>query len=500
MLDGMMLRIAPVALLASLGSAQHAEVVAPHIVLILADDLGWTDLSTGLTNGGHGSDYYRTPHLDALATSGTCFTQGYSSAPNCAPTRAALWSGRWAPRTGIYTVASGNRGRKEHRKLVAAANEKVLDPEFVTLAERLDRAGYDTGHFGKWHLGDGPAAPMAQGFDVAAGGDHRGGVGSKGHFSEADGSFPLPNLGAVAVAPTRQFLADRLTDEALAWMAGCEGPTFCCLSHYSVHTPIQAPADAIEAAGEASADARHRHRKYAAMVANLDANVGRVLEWLRNADDPVRPGRKRIDNTLIVFTSDNGGLGGYATAGIAGGEEITSQLPLRSGKGSLHEGGVRVPYIVSWPGRVRVGATDPTPIQTIDLYPTLLALAGGEADANTDGADVSARFRLEPGAVAERPLIWHFPGYLQANSRRGTWRTTPGTVVRLGDLKLMWWYEIESWALYDLAADLGEDRNLAEERPEDVRRLGRVMIDWLEATKAPRPTTPAGELCGLPVL
>ena len=233
-------RLIVVVTFALLASCLACQQPRPHVVFVLADDLGWTDLSTGRTNGGHGSPYHRTPHLDALAEAGTCFVNAYSNGPNCAPTRAALWSGQWAARTGIYTVAGGNRGKARFRKLDAAANERTLAPEVVTLAELMKAAGYATAHFGKWHLGDREraASPTDQGFDHQVGGDQRGGVGRLGHFADEQGALPIPGMRGNGKAG--QFVADRLTDEAIAWLgASGRAPAFCCISHYSVHTPIQ---------------------------------------------------------------------------------------------------------------------------------------------------------------------------------------------------------------------------------------------------------------------
>ena len=483
------------AAVASSGVSAGAQEFRPHVVLILADDLGWTDLSTGRTNGGNGSPYHKTPNLDRLAAAGTCFTDAYSNGPNCAPTRAALWSGQWAARTGIYTVGGGNRGKAEFRKLDAADNRVVLAAETVTLAEVMKKAGYATAHFGKWHLGNQNkgASPTDQGFDHQVGGNYRGGVGKLGHFARDDGSLPIP--GMTANGKAGQFVADRLTDEAIDWLGRVDGaPAFCCISHYSVHTPIQAPAADIEATPEPEPGSRHRHRRYAAMMKNLDDNVGRVLKYLEDADDPLRAGQKMLANTLIVFTSDNGGLGGYQKAGIGGGQEITEQSPLRSGKGSLHEGGVRVPFIVRWDGRVAAGGVDATPLQLFDLYPTLARLAADylPPEQAQDGVDLSERW-MSPDAVVEaRPLFWHFPGYLQANGKQGTWRTTPVSVVRRGDLKAMFWYETRSWALYDLAADINEANDLAAERPEELRALAAQLCAWLARTDAPMPKEKGG--------
>jgi arylsulfatase A-like enzyme len=474
----------------------------PHIVLIVADDLGWTDLSTGRTNGGNGSPYHKTPNLDALAAAGTCFTNAYSNGPNCAPTRAALWSGQWAARTGIYTVAGGNRGKAQHRKLDAAANNVTLSPSSVTMAETLQAAGYTTAHFGKWHLGDKAdnASPTDQGFDHQAGGDHRGGVGRVSHFADQQGAFAFPGLPANGNA--KQFMADRLTDEALQWMTSAKKPIFCCISHYSVHTPIAAPPADVAATPKADADSRHRHRRYAAMMKNLDDNCGRVIKFLAETADPMREGEKLLANTLIVFTSDNGGLGGYRAAGIRGGQEITNQLPLRSGKGSMHEGGVRVPFIARWDGKVPAGSVDTTQLQSLDLYPTFAAIAGAKlpADHALDGVDLSGRLQTEPEAVAERALFWHFPGYLQANGKAGTWRTTPAASVRRGDLKAMFWFETRTWSMFDLAADIGESNNLASSRPDELRALAAELRAWLAKTSAPMPSEVGGGPVALPDL
>ena len=485
-----------------LAAQEQAKAPPPHIVFVLADDLGWTDLSTGRTNSGNGSPYYKTPNLDALAAAGTCFPNAYSNGPNCAPTRAALWSGQWAARTGIYTVSGGNRGRAEHRKLDAAPNQVTLASSVVTLAETLHAAGYTTAHFGKWHMGGAKdrASPTDQGFDHQAGGDHRGGVGRIRNFADEQGAFAIPGL--PANGKSRQFMADRLTDEALAWMADAKQPLFCCISHYSVHTPIQAPAVDVEATPPAKPGLRHQNRVYAAMLKNLDDNCGRVFRYLAQTDDPLRPGQKLMANTVVVFSSDNGGLGGYRQAGIAGGTEVTNQLPLRAGKGSLFEGGTRVPFIVRWDGKVKPGGLDATPLQTFDLYPTFASIARASLAKQhaVDGVDLSGRLRPEPVPVAERALFWHFPGYLAANGKMGTWRTTPAASMRRGDLKVVFWFETRTWSLFDLAVDLNEANNLAASRPDDLRPLAQELRGWLLRTDAPMPRTIGGGPVALPVV
>ena len=269
-----------------------------------------------------------------------------------------------------------------------------------------------------------------------------------------------------------------------------------------MHTPIEAPDDDIAATPDAPKDSRHQNRRYAAMLKNLDDNVGRVLAYLDKTDDPLRKGCKLAQNTVFVFTSDNGGLGGYRAAGIAGGQEVTNQAPLRSGKGSLHEGGIRVPLVVRWPGKVRSSAVDATPLQSLDLYPTFASLAGVklQGESALDGIDLSGRLRPEPGDVAERALFWHFPAYLQANAKQGTWRTTPATCIRRGNLKAIYWFETRTWSLFDLGADLNEATDLAATRPDDLRPLAAELRRWLASTNAALPREKNGELVPLPEL
>lgn len=480
-----------------------AQSPPPHIVFLFADDFGWTDLSTGLPNGGNPSDYYRTPHMDRMASLGMSFTDFYTNGPNCAPTRAALMSGRWGEINGIYTVDSGNRGNAANRLLDAAPNNTTLPTSFVTLAETLRTAGYATGHFGKWHLGDDPTlGPTAQGFDRNVAGTGRGSVsgGSSGHFAQADGSFNLPNCPANGVA--NQFMADRLTDEAVAWMGQhLNQPFFCYLTHFSVHTPIQAPTADRNAFNGVPLGVRHRNQTYAGMLKNLDDGIGRVVAFLENTADPRRPGHMLIENTVVVFTSDNGGLGGYASAGVSGGQEITHQYPLRSGKGSLHEGGIRVPLMVRWDGVVTPGAVRDVPLQSFDLYPTLAAIAGASVPPSVtlDGEDFAPVLRGQSNGPNRSALFWHFPGYLQASTGQGTWRTTPVSVIRRGTWKLMFFYETRSWHLYDLASDIGENVDVATNQPGLVRSMGFELRNWLISTNARMPRDKAtGQQVPLP--
>ena len=441
----------------------------PNIVLILADDLGWTDL------GCFGSRYYETPHLDRLCAQGLKFTNAYSNGPNCAPTRACLMSGQYSPRHGIYTVGSGARGAEKFRKLVPVPNKTVLDPGLRTPAEILKEAGYATAHMGKWHLGDPPTAgPREQGFDVNVAGDRRGAPPS--YFS------PYRNK-ELMDGPKGEYLTDRLTDEALAFIeANQDRPFFLYLPHYAVHTPLQAKEAMAAKYRDKRPAGGHRNPVYAAMIESLDESVGRILAKL----DALDLARK----TVVIFSSDNGGLGGYAAAGVQGSRDVTSNAPLRGGKGMLYEGGIRVAQIVRWPGMIDIGSRCDEPVVTLDLTPTLLELAGAEPPSGQplDGESLvpllksSGRTRLNREA-----LYWHFPGYLQANSQRGTWRTTPAGAIRIGPWKLIEFFETGTTELYNLADDIGERKDLASSIPAKAKELHAKLLGWRRSIDAPMP-------------
>jgi arylsulfatase A-like enzyme len=445
----------------------------PNLVFVLADDLGWTDLAC------QGSGYYATPHIDALAARGTRFTQAYAAAPNCAPTRASLMTGLAAPRTGVYTVGSSKRGRAERRRLEPVENRTDLDARFVTLAEVLVEAGWRTAAFGKWHLGQGElTGPTAQGFEHSVGGDPRGHPPSYLSPYAKGGGAPPPGLEG---APEGEYLTDRLTDEASDWIrAHADEPFFCYLSHFAVHTPIQAPTASVEQFRDRAVWGGHDDPRYAAMISHLDRSVGRIgalLEELGIAD-----------RTLVVFTSDNGGLGGYAEAGVEGIADLTSNAPLRGGKGMIEEGGIRVPLIAAWPGRVPSGRVCPVPTSTVDHFPTLLGLLGLEAPEN-DGADLGPVWLGEQRPQSEHDLVWHLPVYLEASGKLGTWRLTPSAAIRRGDWKLIERFETGAVELYHLARDPGERNDLAASEPERVEQLRAALADWRVRTGAelPRP-------------
>lgn len=469
-------------------SSLPPNTTPPNVVFIVADDLGWADLAC------QGSDYYHTPNLDRLARDGMRFTSAYAAAANCAPTRAALMSGLYAPRTGVYTVGSGARGKAKDRQLVPPKNQTELDGTFFTLAECLQRAGYRTGHFGKWHLGgDDDTKPEAQGFEVNVGGAHFGHPPTyfwpyrklKQDPNNPDQPIVRQQLPGLEDGKEGEFLTDRLTDEALQFLAADDGrPFFLYFPTYTVHTPIQAPQDLVWEWKKKPAGTRQKNPTYASMIQILDRNVGRILDKLDELGI--------ADNTLVVFTSDNGGYGGYRDTGIDFGD-ITHNYPLRGGKGTYYEGGIRVPLIMRLPGRIPAQSVQSLPVTTVDFYPTLVELAAAQAPAQPlDGRSLTPlwqprRLGAVPSALTTlktRPIFWHMPGYLDA---RSGWRTAPVGVIRKGKYKLLEYFEDGSLELYDLHADISERLDLSATETEIRDALHAELQQWRELVEAPMP-------------
>lgn len=459
----------------------------PNILFILIDDLGWRDLSC------YGSTFYETPNLDRLAAEGMLFTDGYASCPVCSPTRASLLTGKYPATVGITDwIDWTGRWHPQSGKLIEAPYRKGLPEAEVTVAEALRQAGYRTWHVGKWHLGEQGHYPTDYGFEVNIGGCEWG-MPQQGYFSP----WGIPGLPDAAAGT---YLTDHLTDEAIRLIRQQdERPFFMHLSHYAVHTPIQAPPelvakyeakakrlgldriDPIREGGhfrtERMREAVVEHRMlqsdptYAAMTENLDSNIGRVLAALEETGQAA--------NTLIVFTSDNGGLasGGYWKGECA----PTCNLPLQAGKGWMYDGGTREPYLVRWPGRVAPGSVCHTPITSPDLYPTLLEAAGLplRPEQHVDG--VSFLPALGGAADFDRgPIFWHYPHY-------GNQGGEPGSSIRDGDWKLIEFFEDSRLELYNLRADVSECQNLAAEHPELVAGLHAKLCVWRESVNAKMP-------------
>lgn len=432
----------------------------PNIVFILADDLGWTDL------GCQGSTYYQTPAIDRLALQSLRFTHGYTCGPNCQPTRAALMSGQYAPRTGVYTVGNVDRFDSSMRPLAPVENVVNLPREVTTIAEVLRQAGYATGMFGKWHLGNAPPYhPLSRGFDEA--------------IESAGRHFNFRTNPAVETADDA-YLADFITERALDFIARHrDEPFFLYVPHFAVHTPLEAKEEWIARFRDRPAAGGHQSATYAAMIASLDESVGRIMSQLDALE--------LAERTLVIFSSDNGGVGGYERAGVDARQEITDNAPLRGGKGMLYEGGVRVPFLFRWPGHIAAGTVCDEPIISVDLYPTLLAATGAAPpDGQTlDGENLLPLLTAERAKLQRDALYWHFPGYL--GSGRDIWRTTPVGAIRLGEYKLLEFFEDGRLELYDLVRDVGQAHDLAAERPELASQLHERLRAWRESLAAPLP-------------
>lgn len=439
---------------------RSGEDPLPNIVLIVVDDLGWKDV------GFMGSKYYETPNLDALSRESFVFRQAYAGAANCAPSRACLLSGQNTPRHGIYTVASSERGNKKTRKLIPTPNIETLADSVVTLAEVLQAGGYTTCSIGKWHIGD---DPRTQGFDINVAGTHGG--HPRTYFS------PYQNK-ALPDGPDGEYLTDRLATEAVNFIhEHQQAPFFLYMPFFSIHTPLQGKPELVEKyQNKPPLDGQGNNPNYSAMVETMDAAIGRVLHTLDSLG--------LAENTIFLMTSDNGGI-----------SYLSRQTPLRAGKGSYYEGGIRVPLLLRWPGHIPAGKVSEAPVTQMDIFPTLMELLGQQLpkDKLLDG--MSLKDHLVNGkAVAERPLYWHFPIYLEAyrkgedESRDSLFRTRPGTAMRLGDWKLHEYFEDGAWELYNLANDPGELKDLSTTETAKLAEMQTMMRTWRESVQAPVPT------------
>jgi arylsulfatase A-like enzyme len=441
----------------------------PNFIFLLVDDLGWRDL------GSFGSAFHDTPNIDGLAAGGVRFTQAYTASPVCSPTRASILTGKHPARLQITDWIGGS----QRGLLLPAQYRDRLPLEEVTLAEALREAGYATGYVGKWHLGDHPYFPEAQGFDSNVGGHGAGHPVS--YFSPyrapegRDSRWDVPGLEG---GEEGEYLTDRLTDEALAFI-GANGnrPFLLYFAYYSVHTPIQAKPE-LEAKyaargggldesvpfetehGRARTRLRQDHPAYAGMVESVDESVGRMLSRLEELGIS--------ENTIVFFMSDNGGLS------TVSGERVgpTSNVPLRAGKGWLYEGGIRVPLLVRWPGRAEAGIVSDAPVLSTDFYPTILQMAGLPArpEQHLDGRSL-VPLLSGAGELDREALHFHFPHYHGSGNR-------PSGAIRVGDLKLVEWFEDGVVELYDLAQDPGEREDLAPARPGLARDLHGRLEAW----------------------
>ena len=446
--------------------------VKPNIVFLLADDLGQRDL------GAYGSTFYETPNLDRLAREGARFTDAYAACPVCSPSRASILTGLWPQRTGITDYLGAAPPEKWNRNtiLLPAPYRDRLPLEAPTLAKALKAAGYATFFAGKWHLGPEGWWPENQGFDFNLGGNDRGGpYGGKQYFSP----YGNPRL---RDGPDGEHLPDRLARETVRFIeANQDRPFFAYFAFYSVHTPLMAREDlrrkyeakrarlGLEAkwGREHERDVRlvQEHAVYAGMVEALDLAVGKVLACL----DELGLAR----NTLVIFTSDNGGLS--TSEGWP-----TSNLPLRGGKGWLYEGGIREPLLIRWPAEVTSGMVIRTPVSSPDFFPTLLEAAGVKPTPGQVLDGLSLLPLLKGGTLPERALFWHYPHY-------GNQGGAPAAAIRRGDWKLIEWFEDRRVELFNLAEDPGEQTDRAADEPQRAAQLTAELRAWQQQVGARWP-------------
>jgi len=432
----------------------------PNIVLIVADDLGWTDVSY------MGSKYYETPNIDKLSRSGMTFYNGYASAANCAPSRATMLSGRYNTHHGIYTVGASERGSEKTRKIIPIRNETILDLRYFLIPEMLKNEGYVTGHFGKWHLGSQGFFPEQSGFDVNIGGNESGGPG--GYFSP----YINPNL---EDGPIGEYLTDRIGNEVVSFINYNQNETFFAyVPFYSVHSPIQSKKEYQEKYSNKDGDKNHNRPDYAGMIESLDENIGKILNTIEELN--------LSEKTLIIFTSDNGGI-----------RAISNQFPLRAGKGSYYEGGIKVPLIFSWKGKIIEESESYERVSNIDFFPTIKKIIGHKnKNLHLDGLDLNPIFKGK--TLENRTLFYHFPIYLQAynvhldNGTDPLFRTRPGSVIIKDNWKLHHYFEDGKIELYNIEEDISESIDLSKTNLEKTKELYHDLNKWREATNAPIPS------------
>lgn len=461
------------------GPLGMAWAARPNIVLILADDLGAHDL------GCYGADLHETPAIDRLARDGMRFQQAYSPSPVCTPTRASLLTGKHPARLRMTIWSEGSLKGPQDRKLLQAESRHDLPRSERTLAAILQSAGYLTATVGKWHLGDANHAPETHGFDVNIGGTHWGAPATFFFPYRGSGRFgaEMRYVPGLEFGVPGEYLTDRLTDEALRVIdtgVARGQPFFLYLAHHAPHTPIEAKAaDVAHFESRVRPGMRHQNPVYAAMVRSLDESVGRVLGRLRE--------RGVETNTVVVFASDNGGyIGTDARQQIP----VTTNAPLRSGKGSLYEGGIRVPLLVRWPGVTKPGTESAGPVVLTDLFRTLMRAAGVPEDpaVPADGVDLTPLMQDPKGSLPREALYFHYPHYYHAP------KTAPVSALRMGPWKLVEHLEDRRVELFRLDADPGEGRDLSVEEPKRASELRERLQRWRTEVDAamPRPNPVVG--------
>ena len=471
----------------------------PNFVFILVDDLGWKDL------GCYGSEFYETPNIDRLAAQGMRFTDAYAACPVCSPTRASIMSGKYPARIHLTDWIKGRQfqvGDEAINKLIPPEFEHQMALEEVTIAESLKKEKYSTCFIGKWHLGEADKFwPEHQGFDINIGGWKKGAPYYRHYDYETDewtgdsgyvSPYKNPRL---EDGPEGEYLTDRLADEAIKYIKDKQqNPFLLYLAFYTVHNPMHGKPEYVakfkkkakmmgldkidpfnyeRAWIEKSGRGRYReryvqsHAEYAAMVYSLDENVGRVMDTLSELD--------LEEDTIVIFMSDNGGLS--TSEGTP-----TSNLPLRAGKGWLYDSGIREPMIIKWPGVIQGGQTCSEPVISTDFYPTMLEMAGMRQmpEQHMDGKSMVALLKGDR-TFKRGPIFWHYPHYSNQGGK-------PGAAVRVGDYKLIEWYETNEIELYNMRTDYFERNNLAHKIPDKANELRELLHKWRDRVGADMPT------------
>lgn len=440
-----------------------------NVVFILVDDWGVMDA------GVQGSDFFETPVIDQFARESVRFTQAYAASPVCSPTRAAIMTGKSPARLDMTIWHEGAvEGGPKNRRMLEATAEPNLPRKEVTIAELFKRENYYTAHIGKWHLGKAAWYPETQGFDLNVGGTYWGAPVSffypyRGIWSKSD-----PELRYVPIGSGKDgdYLTDRLTDHAIDVIREHQDePFFLSLCFHTVHSPIQGKPKHVRHFRNKAPGRVHGHAEYAAMVASLDENVGRVLQVLEERD--------LAENTVVILTSDNGGVD--IPVRMSGDNPPTSNSPFRSGKGTLYEGGIRVPLIIRWPGRTKAGATCDELVTSQDFFPTLVEglELDAESSAEQDGVSLLPLLHAPSSELARRTLYWHYPHYYT--------RMTPGSAIRDGDWKLIHSYEDSQVELFNLATDPSETNDVSAHDRQRADALLAILNQWRASTNANEP-------------
>jgi len=438
--------------------------------LINIDDLGWRDL------GCFGSQYYETPNIDQLASKGMKFTNAYASCAVCSPTRASIMTGRYPARIGVtdwihHLDKEGNTAWKEERnptdyvggkkrQLLCPPNPFWMELDELTIAEVLKSAGYITCHIGKWHLGYEPWFPDKQGFDINIGGGEIGQPPT--YFDPYYQNEQRPSIPALSKRKKGEYLTDRESDEAVKFLREYgDRPFFLNMCHYAVHTPLQAKKETV-AKYERKKKTNQTNAVYGAMIESVDQAVGRILATLEELS--------LTEITLIIFTSDNGGLQDFAT----------DNAPLRAGKGYPYEGGIRVPLIICWTQIVDAGTKCEVPVTSVDFFPTICEAVGLSLSEERviDGESLFPLLK-QTDTLKRNAIFWHFPHY------RG--KIVPYSIIRMGDWKLIRRYEGKSFELFNLKEDLSEKQDISDRMPEKVKELDAELSAWLKHTSAKLP-------------